>query len=40
MIELGTGLAQDWPRESDASAKEAQVSGPGGVAPRKGRWRS
>ena len=28
-----TGLAQEWPRESDASAKEAQVSQPGGVPP-------
>ncbi len=34
------GLAQEWPRESDASAKEAQVGGPGRVTPRKGRWRS
>ncbi len=34
------GLAQEWPRESDASAKEAQVGGPGRVTPRKVRWRS
>ena len=29
-----TGLAQEWPRESDASPKDAQVGQPGrGVAP-------
>ena len=30
------GLAQEWPRESDSSAKEAQVGLPGGVAPERG----
>ncbi len=35
-----TGLALEWPRESDASVKEAQVGQPGGVASRKERWRS
>jgi len=28
-----TGLAQEWPREPDASAKEAQVGQPGRVRP-------
>ena len=27
------GLAQEWPREPDVSAKEAQVGQPGGVTP-------
>ena len=35
-----TGLAQEWPRESDASAKESHVGQPGGVTLWKGRWRS
>ncbi len=36
-----TGQAQEWPREQDASLKDAQVGGPGeGLASRKGRWRS
>ncbi len=26
-----TGLAQEWPREPDASVKESQVGRPGGV---------
>ncbi len=38
-VRADAGLAQDWPREPDASAKEAQVSQPGGVASRKERWR-
>ena len=35
-----TGLAQEWPRKPDASAKESHVGKPGGVASRKERWRS
>ena len=31
-----TGLAQEWPRETDASAKENQVGMPGGVTPGNG----
>ena len=31
------GLAQEWPRESDASAKEAQVGQPGRETPRNGK---
>ena len=31
-----TGLAQEWPREPDASAKEAQISKPGALACHKG----
>ncbi len=34
------GLAQAWPRESDASPKDAQVGKPGRVTFREGRWRS
>ena len=33
----GSGLAQEWPREPDASAKEAEVGGLGRVPPEMQR---